>query len=114
MVNEWIGEGVIGTHLSLRHTKDSVRPVLNMTLLIDNTYRSKKTSSSEQVIKKRTIRIPLIVWHKKAEDVFRNFHKDDKVRVKGSIRTRISYKDDFSFPTFEVVVDDIVLLSRKC
>ncbi len=113
MVNEWIGEGNIGTTLKLRHTKDSARPVLNMKLYIDNTYTSKKNDQNDHVLKKRLIKIPLIVWHNKAEQVYEEFQKGDRVRVKGSIRTRLSFKDDFSYPSFEVVVDDIMLLNRR-
>lgn len=114
MVNEWIGEGNIGTDLKLRHTRDSARPVLNMILYIDNTYTSKKTAvDSDHVIKKRLIKVPLIAWHKKAEEYYEAFQKGDRVRVKGSIRTRLSYKDDFSYPSFEIVVSDLILLNRK-
>lgn len=112
-VNQWIGEGKIGTDLSLRHTKDSARPVINLLLFLDSSYKSKKNIEKvDHVIKKRYAKIPLVAWHNKAEYVATNFQKHDKVRVKGSLRTRLVEKDGFKYSTFEVVIDDIVLLSR--
>jgi len=75
---------------------------------------SKKTAvDSDHVIKKRLVKVPLIAWHKKAEEYYEAFQKGDRVRVKGSIRTRLSYKDDFCYPSFEIVVSDLILLNRK-
>ena len=55
-VNECILEGNIGTELQLRHTRDSNRPVINMMLFVDSSYRSKKQAQNEDhVIKKRLV-----------------------------------------------------------
>ena len=113
MVNEWIGEGNIGTDVVLRHTKDSCRPVLNMVLFIDATYKSKKNVDSDYVMKKRLTKVPLVAWFKKAEAISNQFKKGDKVRVKGSLRTRLVNKNGSTFPTFEIVIDDLILLARR-
>jgi single-stranded DNA-binding protein len=113
MVNEWIGEGNIGTDVVLRHTKDSSRPVLNMILFIDATYKAKKNIEADYVMKKRLTKVPLVAWFKKAEAISQQFQKGDKVRVKGSLRTRLVTKNNSTFPTFEIVIDDLVLLARK-
>lgn len=112
-VNQWIGEGKIGTDLKLRHTKDSARPVLNMLLFIESSYRSKKSVDSDFVIKKRYAKIPVVVWHNKASEIVENFQRGDKVRIQGSIRTRLLEKDGRKYSTFEIVLDEIILLSRK-
>lgn len=111
--NEWIGEGNIVTDVMLRHTKDSVRPVVNMIMFIDSSYNSKKNSQdSDYVVKKRVAKIPIVAWHKKAEYICSNFQKGDKVRVKGSIRTRTFQKDGQTFNTFEIVIAEMMLLYR--
>lgn len=112
-LNQWIGEGRIGTDLKLRHTKDSARPVLNMILHLDSNYKSKKNVEGDYAIKKRYARIPLVVWHKKAEQIYDNFQKGDKVRVQGTLRTRLITKGEHTFNTFEIVVDELFLLHRR-
>ena len=112
-VNQWIGEGKIGTDLKLRHTRDSARPVLNMLLFMESNYRSKKNVDSDFVIKKRYAKIPVVAWHNKASEIAENFQRNDKVRIQGSIRTRLVEKDGFKYSTFEIVLDDIILLARK-
>ena len=112
-LNEWVGEGNIATDVVLRHTKDSARPVLNMILFIDSTYRAKKNTNADHVIKKRYAKIPLVAWHKKAEYVSNNFQKGDKVRVKGTLRTRVIKRDELTYSTFEIVVSEMLLLNRN-
>lgn len=112
-VNQWIGEGKIGTDLKLRHTRDSARPVLNMLLFMESNYRSKKNVDSDFVIKKRYAKIPVVAWHNKASEIAENFQRNDKVRIQGSIRTRLVEKDGFKYSTFEIVLDDIILLARR-
>jgi len=111
-INQWIGEGNIGTDLVLRHTKDSSRPVLNMILFVDSTYKAKKNVTGDYAVKKRYAKVPLVVWHTKAQEVYDNFRRNDKVRVKGALRTRLVTKGNQTFSTFEIVVDDIILLAR--
>jgi|SaaInlStandDraft_3_1057020.scaffolds.fasta_scaffold79735_2 single-stranded DNA-binding protein len=113
MTNECLFEGNIGSDIILRHTKDSCRSVLNMILFIESNYKSKKNVSSDYVIKKRITKIPLVAWYKKAEAISEQFSKGDKVRVKGSLRTRLIKKDGATYPTFEIVIDDVVLLARR-
>ena len=112
-LNQWIGEGKIGTDLNLRHTRDSARPVLNMLLFIESNYRSKKNVDSDFVIKKRYAKIPVVVWHDKAAKVAEKFQRNDKVRIQGSIRTRLNERNGHKYSTFEIVLDDIILLSRE-
>ena len=111
-INQWIGEGNIGTDLILRHTKDSSRPVLNMILFVDSTYKAKKNVVGDYAVKKRYAKVPLVVWHTKAQEVYNNFKRNDKVRVKGALRTRLITKGNHTFSTFEIVVDDIIHLAR--
>ena len=112
-LNQWIGEGKIGTDLNLRHTRDSARPVLNLLLFLESNYRSKKNTDSDFVIKKRYAKIPVVAWHNKATEVAENFQRNDKVRVQGSIRTRLNERNGHKYSTFEIVLDNIILLSRE-
>lgn len=114
MVNEWIAEGTIGSEVVLRHTKDSMRPVLNMMLCIDDHYRAKKNAKNKDyLVKKRTIKVPLVAWHDRATEISSSVKKGDKVRVKGAIRTRLIKRENNSYPTFEVVLEECILLNRK-
>lgn len=114
MVNEWIAEGTIISEVLLRHTKDSMRPVLNIMLCIDDHYRAKKNLAKDKdyLVKKRVIKVPLVAWHDKATEISQTIQQGDKVRVKGSIRTRLVKRDNGTYPTFEVVLEKCILLSR--
>ena len=113
MVNEWIAEGNIISDVTLRHTKDSCRPVLNMMLCIDDHYRAKKNTSKDFLVKKRSIKVPLVAWHDRATHISSTIQKGDKVRVKAAIRTRIVKRESGNYPTFEAVVEECILLNRK-
>lgn len=114
MVNEWIAEGNIISDVVLRHTRDSMRPVLNMMLCIDDHYRAKKnTKNKDFLVKKRVIKVPLVAWHDRATEISENIQQGDKVRVKGAIRTRLVKREAGSYPTFEVVLEECILLNRK-
>ena len=112
-VNEWIGEGKIITDLTLQHTRDSSRPVLNMLLSVESHYKSKKNTEEDHVIKKRYAKIPLVAWHGKAEHVYESFQRNDKVRVRGTLRTRLVERNGVKYSAFEIVVDDMLLLHRQ-
>lgn len=112
-VNEWIGEGKIGTELVLQHTRDSSRPVLNMLLYVESHYKSKKNTEQDHVIKKRYAKIPLVAWHNKADHIANSFQRNDRVRVRGTLRTRLVERSGVKYSAFEIVVDDMILLYRQ-
>ena len=63
--------------------------------------------------KKRYAKIPVVAWHNKATEVAENFQRNDKVRVQGSIRTRLNERNGHKYSAFEIVLDNIILLSRE-
>tara|TARA_B100000927_G_C16325628_1_gene413170 strand:+ start:101 stop:454 length:354 start_codon:yes stop_codon:yes gene_type:complete len=112
-LNQWIGEGMIITDFNLRHTKGSSRPVLNLILSVVDNYKSKKNVDGDYAIKKRYAKIPLVVWHKKAEYIYNNFERGDLVRVQGALRTRVLDKDGHPTHTFEIVVSEMILIKKS-
>lgn len=109
--NQWIGEGNISHDPELRTTNDNNRSVTNFFLFVDNTYKSKRFD--EVVYKKRTSKIPIVAWAGKAELIVRNFKKGDKVRLVGRLRTRqATTKDGINYTAFEVVAENISLITR--
>lgn len=109
--NQWIGEGNISHDPELRTTNDNNRSVTNFFLFIDNTYKSKR--SNEVIYKKRSSKIPIVAWAGKAELIAKNFKKGDKVRLVGKLRTRqATTKDGIVYTAFEIVAENISLISR--
>ena len=56
-MNLYIGEGILCTDPKIRYTKNDSKAVCNFTLLVENSYKSKKNDSIQ--IKKRQAYIPL-------------------------------------------------------
>lgn len=112
-LNQWIGEGNLSCNPELRFTTGSNRPVTNFYIYIDNTYKSKKASPNGEItFKKRTSKIPVVAWAKKAEAIANNYRKGDKVRLVGRIRTRQVTRGDISYITFEIVADNMSLIKK--
>lgn len=106
-INTWIGEGNI-VSLNLSSVQD--KAVANFLLFIDESY----TSSSDSFQKKRKVKVPIVAWAGKAEFLENNFIEGDKVRVTGSIRTRLQeYSDGTKKHTWEIVLSTIHLLARS-
>jgi single-stranded DNA-binding protein len=104
-INTWIGEGNIFS-LNLSSVQD--KSVANFLLFIDESY---STDSSH---KRRKVKVPIVAWAGKAEFLEKNFYEGDRVRVTGSIRTRVQENSDGSKKhTWEIVLSTIHLLSRS-
>jgi single-stranded DNA-binding protein len=112
-LNQWIGEGNISQNPVVRFTTGSNRPVTNFYIYVNATYKSKKESSSNEVVfKKRTSKIPIVAWAGKAETIAKYYAKGDKVRIVGTLRTRPAQKEGISYNAFEIVVENISLITK--
>ena len=100
-MNLFIGEGILCTDPKIRYTKDDEKAVCNFTLLIENSYKSKKNNNNVQ-FKKRQAYIPVVAWDNKAKLIEKEYQKGDKIRIQGRITTEVN--------SFEIVLDDIILI----
>ena len=107
-LNQWIGEGPLSCDPLIRYTGDK-RAVTNFTLYVNNSFKS-KTDDGSFIIKKRHNRIPVVAWAGKAEVISKNYKKGDKVRLVGSIRTRLVERDGVKINSFEIVADNISMI----
>jgi single-strand DNA-binding protein len=112
-LNQWIGEGNISRDPKVRFTTGSNRPVTNFYIYVDSIYKSKKGNPNNEVLfKKRTSKIPVVAWAGKAETIAKYYSKGDKVRIVGTLRTRFAQKEGISYDTFEIVVENISLITK--
>ena len=112
-LNQWIGEGNISRDPIVRFTTGSNRPVTNFYIYVDTVYKSKKGNPNNEVhFKKRTSKIPIVAWAGKAETIAKYYSKGDKVRIVGTLRTRPAQKQGVSYNAFEIVVENISLITK--
>lgn len=104
-INQWIGEGNIGTDLILRHTHKTNKPVTNFFIYVQDIHLTR------DVVKKTTSKIPIVAWDTKATFITSNLSKGDKVRVVGKVKTRLIEKENFAYHAFEVTLESISLVS---
>lgn len=109
-LNQWIGEGNIGSDIELRYTRNTNKAVTNFFLYVQDIH---KTQSNHNQInyKKTTSKIPVVAWDGKAKFISNNLTKGDRVRVVGKLKTRLVEKEDYSYNTFEIILETISLIS---
>lgn len=109
-LNQWIGEGNIGSDIELRHTYNTNKAVTNFFLYVQDIHKT--YSAPNQVVhKKTTSKIPVVAWDGKAKFIANNLAKGDRVRVVGKLKTRLVEKEDYSYNTFEIILETISLIS---
>ena len=109
-LNQWIGEGNIGSDIELRHTYNTKKAVTNFFLYVQEVHKT-QAGPNQTNYKKITSKIPIVAWDGKAKFIANNMSKGDKVRVVGKLKTRLVEKEDYSYNTFEIILDTISLIS---
>jgi single-stranded DNA-binding protein len=109
-LNQWIGEGNIGSDIELRHTYNTNKAVTNFFLYVQDIHKT-QSAPNQTNYKKTTSKIPVVAWDGKAKFIANNLSKGDRVRVVGKLKTRLVEKEDYSYNTFEVILETISLIS---
>ena len=109
-LNQWIGEGNIGSDPELRHTHGTNKPVTNFFLYVDDLHK-KVNSSGSFTYKKTTNKVPVVAWDGKATYITNNHSRGDKVRIVGKLKTRLVEKQDGTYiSSFEIIVENISMI----